>query len=154
MAITSIITMTETPKAYMKRAVVAPLARFNEAQIGRPEDYRHRGLPGTLGLAVWKGEDHGPSRHRHVHGGREREHIDNHDPCRSPSQRLYACQSPSLFTDAILFSPAGPLSELANRFHTCTGPPNPSLDFSWPRFSPGLACRARPKSERSVGNER
>ena len=45
-------------------------------------------------------------------------HIDNHDHCRSPSQRLYSCQSPSLVTDAILFSPAGPLSELANRFHT------------------------------------
>ena len=49
------------------------------------------------------------------------------------------------------------------RYHTgathgvgplCTGPPNPSLDFSWPRFSPGLAYRARPKCERSVGNER
>ena len=28
------------------------------------------------------------------------------------------------------------------------------LDFSWPCFSLGLACRARPKCERSVGNER
>jgi len=40
MAITPIITMTETPEAHMKRAIVAPLACFNEAQIGRPEDYR------------------------------------------------------------------------------------------------------------------
>jgi hypothetical protein len=111
-----------------RQAVVAPLARFNEAQIGRPEDYRHRGLPDTLGLAVWKGEDHGTSRHRHVHGGRVP------TPSYSPQRALSANPQTT--------------------FHTCTGPPNPSLDFSWPRFSPGLACRARPKCERSVGNER
>lgn len=35
------ITMTDTPEAHMKRAIVAPLARFNGAQVGRPEDY-HR----------------------------------------------------------------------------------------------------------------
>jgi hypothetical protein len=59
------------------------------------------------------------------------------------ADQITAKQSPSLFTDAILFSPAGPLSELADRFHTCTGPPNPSLDFSWPRFSLGLSMSGK-----------
>jgi GNAT superfamily N-acetyltransferase len=34
------ITMTETPEPHLKQAIVAPLTRFNEAQTGRPEDYR------------------------------------------------------------------------------------------------------------------
>jgi GNAT superfamily N-acetyltransferase len=34
------ITMTEIPEAHLKEAIVAPLARFNEAQSGRREDYR------------------------------------------------------------------------------------------------------------------
>jgi GNAT superfamily N-acetyltransferase len=34
------ITMTEIPEAHLKQAVVAPLARFNEAQSGHREDYR------------------------------------------------------------------------------------------------------------------
>ena len=34
------ITITETPEAHLKRAIVAPLARFNEAQSGHREDYR------------------------------------------------------------------------------------------------------------------
>jgi hypothetical protein len=37
--------MTETPDAYVKQAIVAPLARFNEAQSGRPEDYRRLATP-------------------------------------------------------------------------------------------------------------
>jgi hypothetical protein len=40
MMMTPKITMTETPEGHMKQAIVAPLARFNEAQSGRPEDYR------------------------------------------------------------------------------------------------------------------
>jgi hypothetical protein len=36
--ITPKITMTETPDAHVKQAIVAPLTRFNEAQRGRPED--------------------------------------------------------------------------------------------------------------------
>jgi GNAT superfamily N-acetyltransferase len=35
------ITMTDTPEAHMKQAIGGPLARFNEAQVGRPDDY-HR----------------------------------------------------------------------------------------------------------------
>ena len=34
------ITVTEIPEAHLKQVVVAPLARFNEAQSGRCEDYR------------------------------------------------------------------------------------------------------------------
>src|SRR5215213_4951129 len=34
------ITMTETPEAHLKQAIVAPLARFNKAQSGHREDYR------------------------------------------------------------------------------------------------------------------
>jgi GNAT superfamily N-acetyltransferase len=40
MTITPKFTMTDTPEAHMKQAIVTPLARFNEAQIGHPEDYR------------------------------------------------------------------------------------------------------------------
>jgi hypothetical protein len=40
MMITPTITMTETTEAHMKQAIVAPLARFNQAQSGRREDYR------------------------------------------------------------------------------------------------------------------
>jgi hypothetical protein len=40
MMITPKITMTETAEAHAKQAIVTPLARFNEAQSGRPEDYR------------------------------------------------------------------------------------------------------------------
>ncbi len=127
------------------------LARFNEAQIGRPEDYRHRGLPGTLGLAVWKGEDHGPSRHRHVHGF-ENESTSTITITAVRLRNASTPASPHRFLPTPSYSPQRALS--GTTFNTCTGPPNPSLDFSWPRFSPGLACRARPKCERSVGNER
>jgi exodeoxyribonuclease V alpha subunit len=50
------------------------------------------------------------------------------------ADQIAAKQSPSLFTDAILFSPAGPLSELANRFHTCTGPSEPIAGFQLAPF--------------------
>jgi hypothetical protein len=84
-----------------RQAVVAPLARFNEAQIGRPEDYRHRGLPDTLGLAVWKGEDHGTSRHRHVHGGRVP------TPSYSPQRALSANPQTTL---PYLYGPSEPIA--------------------------------------------
>src|SRR6266436_6761802 len=69
-------------------------------------------------------------------GGREREHTDNHDPCRSPSQRLYACQSPSLFTDAILFSPAGPIG---NHLQYVYGSSEPIAGFQLAPFFTGLS---------------
>jgi GNAT superfamily N-acetyltransferase len=41
MTVTPKITMTDTPEEHVKRAIVGPLTRFNEAQVGRREDY-HR----------------------------------------------------------------------------------------------------------------
>ena|ERR1700734_568190 len=34
------LTLTDAPEAHVKRAIVEPLVRFNEAQMGRPGDYR------------------------------------------------------------------------------------------------------------------
>jgi GNAT superfamily N-acetyltransferase len=39
-AMTPTFTMTEAPDPHVRRAIVAPLVRFNESQAGRPEDYR------------------------------------------------------------------------------------------------------------------
>ncbi|SRR6266404_6774335 len=84
MAITSIITMTETPEAYMKRAVVAPLARFNEAQIGRPEPSR------ASESGRWMARRGGRARLREGGAGRW-----GRAPNVPPSRRLGALASPA-----------------------------------------------------------
>ena len=38
------ITMTDTPEAHIKQSIGSPLSRFNEAQSGRPDDYRRLAL--------------------------------------------------------------------------------------------------------------